>query len=295
VSIVGATQLRLVVTDGGDNINYDHGDWALARIECATDTTAPTVTQTTPAGGATGVAVDTTATATFSEAMDPATVTASTFTLLQQGSQTPIQAGVSYDVAARTATLTPAASLQAGATYTATVKGGASGAKDLAGNALAADVTWSFQTGSQQPTSTYLSDLTWASMTNGWGSLEKDQSNGDSAPGDGQVLTLNGTTYAKGLGAHAASDVRYALGASCTRFKASVGVDDEVATNGSVTFEVYAGTTKVYDSGPMTGTTATKTVDVSIAGASELRLVVTDGEDNVDYDHGDWALARIEC
>ena len=63
--------------------------------------------------------------------------------------------------------------------------------------------------------------------------------------------------------------------ASCTRFKASVGIDDEVGANGSVVFEVYAGATKVYDTGLMTAATATKTIDVSIAGASELRLVVT--------------------
>jgi glucose/arabinose dehydrogenase len=141
----------------------------------------------------------------------------------------------------------------------------------------------------------YLSDLAWTSMTNGWGPVEKDTSNGEASAGDGRTLTLNGATYAKGLGAHAASDVRYALGSTCTRFKAAVGLDDETGANGSVSFQVYAGTTQVYDSGRMTATTPTKTVDVSVAGASELRLVVTNGGDSVDYDHADWALARIEC
>jgi glucose/arabinose dehydrogenase len=142
---------------------------------------------------------------------------------------------------------------------------------------------------------TYLSDIAWTSMTNGWGPVEKDRSNGEAAAGDGVTITLNGTTYAKGLGAHAASDVRYSVASNCTRFKASVGVDDEVGANGSVTFEVYAGTTKIYDSGVMTGSTATKAVDVPISGASQLRLVITNGGDNIDYDHGDWAEARIEC
>jgi alpha-galactosidase len=133
-------------------------------------------------------------------------------------------------------------------------------------------------------------------MTNGWGPVEKDQSNGEQAVGDGRTLTLNGAAYAKGLGAHAVSDVRYALTSTCTRFKASVGIDDEAGgSNGTVTFEVYADATKVYDSGLMTGATATKLVDVSIAGAAQLRLVVTDGGDNYFYDHADWALARIEC
>ena len=135
--------------------------------------------------------------------------------------------------------------------------------------------TATYTAGHRRAGSTYLSDLTWTSTTNGWGPVEKDQSNGEAAAGDGTTLTLNGTTYAKGLGMHAASDVRYAISADCTRFKAEVGVDDEVGANGSVVFEVYAGATKVYDSGVMTGSTATQPIDVSIAGASELRLVVT--------------------
>ncbi|MDX6644003.1 MAG: hypothetical protein QOD76_1965, partial [Solirubrobacteraceae bacterium] len=123
----------------------------------------------------------------------------------------------------------------------------------------------------------------------------KDMSNGEQAAGDGHPLTLNGTVYPKGLGAHAASDVQYTLSGGCSRFKASVGVDDEVGSGGSVAFQVYADATKVYDSGVMTGVSATQGVDVSVAGASTLRLVVTDGGDGNGSDHADWALARIEC
>jgi len=140
----------------------------------------------------------------------------------------------------------------------------------------------------------YLSDLTWTSMTNAWGPVERDLSNGEASAGDGVTITLNGTTYAKGLGTHAASDVRYAI-SNCSRFKAQVGVDDEVASNGSVVFEVYAGATKMYDSGTMSGTSATQSIDVSISGATQLRLVVTGAGNGIDYDHADWALARIEC
>jgi fibronectin type 3 domain-containing protein len=48
--------------------------------------------------------------------------------------------------------LNPSVDLEAGATYTATVKGGASGVKDLAGNPLASDKTWSFSTAVSAPT-----------------------------------------------------------------------------------------------------------------------------------------------
>jgi hypothetical protein len=92
------------------------------------------------------VAVDANAEATFSEAMDASTINANNFTLAEQGTTTPVGATVSYDAATKTATLDPSADLEANTTYTATVKGGTSGVKDLAGNPLASDKTWSFTT-----------------------------------------------------------------------------------------------------------------------------------------------------
>ena len=74
-----------------------------------------------------------------------------------------------------------------------------------------------------------------------------------------------------------------------------MGVDDEVGSNGSVVFQALAGATKLYDSGVMTGTTATKSIDVAVSAGAEIRLVVTDGGDGIAYDHGDWADARFSC
>ncbi|MFZ4790785.1 MAG: DUF4082 domain-containing protein [Candidatus Competibacteraceae bacterium] len=108
------------------------------------DTTPPTVTMTSPAANATGVNPANPVAMTFSEAMDPATIKSSTIELRDSGN-TPLAATVSY--AANTATLTPSSALAVNTTYTATVKGGPNGAKDLAGNPLAADWTWSFTTG----------------------------------------------------------------------------------------------------------------------------------------------------
>jgi glucose/arabinose dehydrogenase len=143
--------------------------------------------------------------------------------------------------------------------------------------------------------SVFLSDLQWTSATNGWGPVERDTSNGESAAGDGKTITLNGATYSKGLGVNAISDVRYNLGGQCSRFTAKVGVDDEVGASGSVTFEVWADGTKLYDSGIMRGDTATKDVAIDISGRSELRLLVTNGGDNSNADHADWADAQMSC
>jgi hypothetical protein len=104
------------------------------------DTTAPTVTSTDPANGATGVALNKKVGATFSEAMDPLTITTVTFTLKQ--GVTPITGTVIY--AGFTATFSPLSNLAASTTYTATIT---TGTKDLAGNALASSFVWSFTTG----------------------------------------------------------------------------------------------------------------------------------------------------
>lgn len=121
--------------------------WVDATFErtLGPDTRPPTISAVSPADGATDVTTSTKPSATFDEAIDPSTVTASTFTL--SDGTTSVAATVSYDSATRKATLTPAAPLALGKTFTATVKGGSSGVKDVAGNALAADRTWSFSTG----------------------------------------------------------------------------------------------------------------------------------------------------
>ena len=113
------------------------------------DTTPPTITLTTPASGATGVALNAAINATFSEAMNPASIfAAGTFTLAVAGTGGAAVTGtVTYDPASDIATFTPSANLAANTEYTATITNAAT---DLAGNALAAGAEanpWSFMTG----------------------------------------------------------------------------------------------------------------------------------------------------
>src|SRR4051812_31681371 len=140
-----------------------------------------------------------------------------------------------------------------------------------------------------------VSDRTPTAATNGWGPVELNMSVGDKAAGDGRTLTINGKTYSKGLGVHAPSDITYALDGSCSRFQAEVGIDAEKAPKGSLAFQVFADGAKVYDSGLVTAATATKTVDAAIDGATSVRLVVTNGGDNINNDHADWANATLVC
>jgi len=143
---------------------------------------------------------------------------------------------------------------------------------------------------------TYVGDVTPFLVRNGLGPIESDTSNGEQQVGDGKAITLNGVTYVEGLGTRAPSRVGYALPAGCAGvFKAVVGVDDEVGPRGSVIFRVFADATKVYDSGLMTGRSASQHVNVSVARAAHLHLVVATGGDDGVYDHADWAGARVEC
>jgi parallel beta-helix repeat protein len=152
------------------------------------------------------------------------------------------------------------------------------------------------QSGDGRLSSTHLlSDVPWTLMINGWGPAERDRSNGDVAAGDGHALAIDGTTYAKGLGVHAASEIRYALNGSCSAFTAVVGVDDEVGSAGSVAFQVWTDGVKRFDSGPMTGVSPARRVSVDVTAAAELALIVTSAANDINSDHADWADAAVSC
>src|SRR5262249_42390950 len=77
--------------------------------------------------------------------MNASSVNATTFRLQDQLGNL-VAAQVTVGGATPSATLTPSSQLAASTTYTATIVGGSGGVKDLAGNALASNVVWSFTT-----------------------------------------------------------------------------------------------------------------------------------------------------
>ena len=105
------------------------------------DATPPTVVSTKPATGAIGVAVTSTITATFGEAVQGLTVNPSTFTLKNMGG-TSMAGIVTLSTDGRTAIFTPSSPLAFSTSYTATVRG----VKDLAGNTMITTKSWSFET-----------------------------------------------------------------------------------------------------------------------------------------------------
>src|SRR5438034_263288 len=140
----------------------------------------------------------------------------------------------------------------------------------------------------------FASDQPWTYMANELGPVERDMSNGGQAAGDGRTLTLRGFSYAKGLGAYAPSTIEFRPDAGCSNFTADIGVDDEVGNRGSVIFQVWGDGHKVYESGVMTGSDATRNVTLNITGVRSLRLELV-AVDATTYDSADWANAQVTC
>jgi hypothetical protein len=128
------------------------GDGIGDACDTTDDTTAPKVSAATPTGK--GIARGTDVAATFSEAMDAATIKGTTFKLFKAGSTNNVGAALTYNAASQKAVLDPNNSLAARTKYKAVVT---IGAKDLAGNALDQNARksgnqpkeWTFTTGTQ--------------------------------------------------------------------------------------------------------------------------------------------------
>ncbi len=116
------------------------------------DLVKPTVTSTNPAENATSVPVDQLVSATFSKAMNYATITTGDFLLTWSGGQTVGTVTYSYDSVNKvtTATFVPKANLLSNTLYTATITNEADDlmGNALAGNQLSGNYVWQFTTGS---------------------------------------------------------------------------------------------------------------------------------------------------
>jgi Ice-binding-like/Bacterial Ig-like domain len=141
VNLLPGTVYTATITTGAQNL----AGTGLANNYVWTFTTgtavAPLVISTDPVNNATGVALNKIVTATFNMAMDPLTINATTFTIMQ--GTTPVLGVITYS--GSTASFTPALPFTSNLVYTATIT---TGAKNLAGTALANNYVWTFTTGS---------------------------------------------------------------------------------------------------------------------------------------------------
>ncbi|MFD7340557.1 NPCBM/NEW2 domain-containing protein [Streptomyces violascens] len=217
--------------------------------------------------------------------------------------------GVRVSVAAPAGwTVTPAAALdRVPAGTTRRVEVGVTPAKDTKPGEITLNLNSSSDQGSSQQriaasvmpappaADTWASDMVWLTSSNGYGPPERDRSNGESGAADGHTLTLAGKTYAKGIGAHADSDIEVYTGGRCTAFTADTGIDDEINGYGEVAFSLEADGKVLWTSPKVTGASATVPVNVPLGGARHVHLKITDTNGSKSGDHGDWAGARFSC
>ncbi|WP_141692515.1 NPCBM/NEW2 domain-containing protein [Paenibacillus pectinilyticus] len=141
----------------------------------------------------------------------------------------------------------------------------------------------------------FASDLNWLSASSGWSTVKKDKSL------DGNTIKLMGSngivTYEKGFGVHANSRIIFDISdKNYKSFNALVGVDQEIAKSPSyadVEFKVLVDGVEKFASGVMKVTDVAKPVDVSVAGASIVELVVSQSDSDNSEDHGSWANATF--
>ncbi len=140
----------------------------------------------------------------------------------------------------------------------------------------------------------YLTDYDWKSAKQSYGSAKKDTS---ASRNDLRLTSEDKTvvTYEHGIGAHATSTIIYDLSDKDYQFFSSyVGVDRQMyGSVGSVVFQVYVDGEKQFDSGLMNSRDPQQYVEVNLAGAKELKLVVTDGGNGIGSDHGTWGDTKL--
>ncbi len=145
----------------------------------------------------------------------------------------------------------------------------------------------------------YLSDLLLdraVSVTQGWGELGVDTmvAASPSDPQPAAKIRIKDKAYARGLGHHANGEIVFDLSGQYKTFEAEVGVQwSDGKSPGSVVFQVFVDGKKVFDSGVMRENDPPRPVNVSVAGADELRLVANDAGDGITSDCADWADARL--
>ena len=328
VSLAGASALALIVTDAGDGPYFDHADWAGAHIHCNDTSTSYLSNRSWTSmtngwgpverdrsngelGAGDGGTLIVHGTP-YTKGLGVRSFSDVRFAVNGQCSTFEAQVGIDDEVGSR-GSVVFRVFVDGIERYTSAVMTGASASEPvLVSIAGAAELALVVTDGGDGPsfdhadwadahvhcggtTSVYLSDRSWSSITNGWGPVERDRSNGELGGNDGRPVTVDGVVYAKGLGVHAYSDVRYALNGACSTLSAIIGLDDEVGQSGSVTFQIWTDGALRYNSGVMTGGTAARRVSVDLAGTSELVLIVTDAGDGAAYDHADWADLQASC
>jgi alpha-galactosidase len=135
----------------------------------------------------------------------------------------------------------------------------------------------------------WLDELDVSRTDCGWQAAQKNKSV------DRNPLKIGGQTFERGIGTHADAKITIKLAGKGQRFEAKAGLDDEILSvgRGSAQFQVIGDGKMLWQSQILKPGQKAVGVDVDIRGVKTLTLVVNNGGDGFDYDHADWAMARI--
>lgn len=121
---------------------------------------------------------------------------------------------------------------------------------------------------------------------------------------NGTTLNINGTTYTKGIGTHAVSEIIYTIppNQGFTTFMADVGRDQGAygcnCGNQDIVFKVINNSTGAILAGPVTkGNYQSATaLSANLSGVTSIKLIVEAGTDGAYWgDWANWANARLTC
>ena len=89
-------------------------------------------------------------------------------------------------------------------------------------------------------------------------------------------MKSGGQTFSKGVCVRSKTDMTFRLSQNFSRLTAQLGIDDSVRPKGSVDVEIFADDQSVFKS-TISGQDLIKELDVPIAGAKRVRVVVDFG------------------
>jgi endo-alpha-N-acetylgalactosaminidase len=105
-------------------------------------------------------------------------------------------------------------------------------------------------------------------------------------------MTMGGKLYHRGIGTHADSRIVYQCPGDARVFAATIGCDQK-ALVGSVVFVVEGDGRELFRSRILRADSRPVDIRVPLDNIQELALIVEDGGDRINADHGNWANARF--
>ena len=136
------------------------------------------------------------------------------------------------------------------------------------------------------PKTIYLHEINLKSMTSGYKFSRINRSV------EGNPISIAGKSYSKGVGTHAPSKMNLLLDGKIEWFMATVGVDDETCSGGSVRYLLTGNNRTLWDSG-IIKYGQFKECKVRLKNITQLQLQVLDGGDGNNCDYADWGDARF--